>query len=75
MAYQIQKNKTTILLLILLALIILTVTIVMFTGDAGNLALARAVEGGGSPIYGTFDSNISPWCIDADRYSIWILAF
>ena len=73
MAYQLQKNQTTILLMIVLALIILTVTAVLVANHDGGFAVARAVEHTGTN--GTIDSNISPWAIDADRLVRWYWRF
>jgi len=67
MVYQLHKNQTIMLLLILLALTALLVTAIVVAGNSGGDVIVRAFEGGGSPIYGTFDINISPWGIDAER--------
>lgn len=67
MVQQLQKNQIALLLVILAVLIILTVLAVSYIGNESGLAISKAVEGGVSPIYGTFERSISPWGIDAER--------
>ena len=69
MAYQLHKNQTILLFVILLALIALVVIAFTVTGDTGGDIIAKVIEDGGSPIYGTFENNISPWAVDAE--SLW----
>ncbi len=67
MVQQFQDNQVIFSLMILAILIILAVIAVNYIGNDSGIAISKAVESGISPIYGTFEHNVSPWGIDAER--------
>lgn len=71
MVFQFQKKQIILLLLILIALIIFTVFAVQTIRNDSGLNIAMAVEGSGTPVYGTIENDVSPWGIDAERYGWW----
>ncbi len=69
MAFQLEKKYMVLILLVLLALTIFVVTVVAVAGNEGGDLIAMIDQGAGSPIFSTFEQNISPWAIDAGRAS------